>query len=306
MEGGMSFRANVLNVMIASPGDVAKERTIVTEEIYRWNNANASIRQLVLLPVKWETHSTPEMGNPPQSIINRQLLSEADIIIAIFGTRIGTPTEEHVSGTVEEIKKHVAAGKMAKIYFSDVPIAPSVVDAAQYASVRKFREECRNMGLYATFNSTEEFRREFSHHLDIELNHARYRWLASPAPSNAPEERNPDSDFEEHQMNHTRSLIEPLNYMQRDLLRLLLLKGGTARGDVISTASTNSSGSVDINGLSQPLVHKGLITRKDDHIEGYSTFVVNEGIARVLKDLLIPRSEGNDTPFFRGIPMAKR
>jgi hypothetical protein len=38
------------------------------------------------------------------------------------------------------------------------------------------------MGLYATFNSTEELRTEFSHHLDIEMNHARYRWL--PAPGN--------------------------------------------------------------------------------------------------------------------------
>lgn len=96
----MPFQANVLRVMIASPGDVDLERTIVTQELHGWNDVNASTRQLVLLPVKWETHSTPEYGAHPQTIINRQLLEDADILIAIFGTRIGTPTVEHVSGTV--------------------------------------------------------------------------------------------------------------------------------------------------------------------------------------------------------------
>lgn len=82
------FQANVLRVMIASPGDVGEERQVVTEEIHRWNYANAVVRQLVLLPVKWETHSTPQQGDHPQTIINRQLLEDADILVAIFGTRI--------------------------------------------------------------------------------------------------------------------------------------------------------------------------------------------------------------------------
>jgi Domain of unknown function (DUF4062) len=178
----MSFQANVLKVMIASPGDVAEERTIVTEEIHRWNYANASTRRLVLLPVKWETHSTPQLGSPPQTIINRQLADDADILIGIFGTRIGTPTEDHVSGTVEEIKKHVAAGKTAKVYFSDVPVSPSSINTAQYESVQQFRRECQSTGLYATFSTLEQFRGDVSHHLDLELNQARYLWLETREP----------------------------------------------------------------------------------------------------------------------------
>ena len=38
----MPFSANVLRVMIASPGDVAMERAIATEEILGWNDVNAS------------------------------------------------------------------------------------------------------------------------------------------------------------------------------------------------------------------------------------------------------------------------
>jgi len=176
----MGFQANVLRVMIASPGDVAEERKAVTEEIYRWNDANALVRKLVLLPVKWETHSTPQQGDHPQAILNRQVLDDADILIAIFGTRIGTPTEEYVSGTVEEIKKHVAAGKTAKIYFSDVPLSPSSLDPKQYALLQEFKKECQATGLYATFSDVHQFRTDFSHHLDIELNQPRYVWLLAP------------------------------------------------------------------------------------------------------------------------------
>lgn len=145
-----------------------RERKVVTEEIHRWNDANALARKLVLLPVKWETHSTPQHGDHPQAIINRQLLDEADIVVAIFGTRIGTPTERYVSGTVEEIKKHVGAGKTAKIYFSDVPVPPSSLNPDQYALLQEFRKECQSTGLFATFNDAQQFRVDFRQHLDLD------------------------------------------------------------------------------------------------------------------------------------------
>lgn len=387
----MSFPANVLKVMIASPGDVPEERKIVTEEIHRWNDANASSRNLVLLPVKWETHSTPQLGSPPQTIINRQLLEEADIVIGIFGTRIGTPTEEYVSGTVEEIKRHVAAGKTAKVYFSEVPVAPSLVNAAQYASVQQFREECRSSGLYATFDNLQQFRIDVSHHLDIELNQPRYRWLTAPETTSAEEpvslggdalnlldtaakndgeiiasgdvgvsaagrrfdDRTPRSvarwraavqelieggavehvsgliyrvtaagyrindgkedntpspaqtlsPFDEAKRAHTKTLVDVLSYMQRDLPRFLLLQSGFARLDVISRAATNKGAPIDVNGLCAPVVTSGLIARVDDQLSGYGTMSVNETLAEILKMLLFPRKEGNSTPFFEGIPV---
>jgi hypothetical protein len=166
--------------MIASPGDVSQEREAVTEQIHRWNAANASTRQLVLLPVKWETHSTPQMGESPQAILNCQILDDADIVIGIFGTRIGTPTDEYASGTVEEIKRHVAAGKTTKLYFLDVSAAQCELDPVQYAAVTRFREECKSTGLYATYQNIQQFKTDFSHHLDIELNQPRYIWLKTP------------------------------------------------------------------------------------------------------------------------------
>jgi hypothetical protein len=74
----MGFQANVLKVMIASPGDVTVEREVVTQELYRWNNANAVSRELMLQPVKWETHGSPQMGAHPQKILNEHLLLDPD------------------------------------------------------------------------------------------------------------------------------------------------------------------------------------------------------------------------------------
>jgi hypothetical protein len=172
----VSYQANVLKVMIASPGDVQAERDIATEEIYRWNDAQAAARSLILQPVKWETHGSPEMGAHPQEILNENLLRDSDIVVGIFGNRIGTATKEYISGTVEEIKRHVAAGKLAMLYFSQVPVALNCVDFEQYEALTAFKKECQDLGLYGEFETREKFREHFGRHLTIELNKPRYVW----------------------------------------------------------------------------------------------------------------------------------
>lgn len=73
----MGYQATVYKVMIASPGDVASERSIVREMLNEWNIINADSRKMILLPIDWETHSVPEMGDRPQSIINKQILTSS-------------------------------------------------------------------------------------------------------------------------------------------------------------------------------------------------------------------------------------
>ena len=90
--------------MIASPGDVAVERDIVTQELYRWNAANAVSRKLILHPVRWETHSSPQMGAPPQNILNERLVLDADIVVGIFGTRIGTATQTSLAAVSKRLR----------------------------------------------------------------------------------------------------------------------------------------------------------------------------------------------------------
>jgi hypothetical protein len=195
---GMGFQANVLKVMIASPSDVAEEREIVTDALYQWNNANAVTRELVLQPVKWDTHGSPQMGASAQSILNEHLLLDADIVVGIFGTRIGTATTNFISGSVEEIKRHVAAGKLAMLYFSHIPADPHAIDPKQWAALQAFKEECRTGGLYAEYASHEQLRTDFGHHLTIALNKPQYLWLKKPDVD--VELKEPDLDNNERQL----------------------------------------------------------------------------------------------------------
>lgn len=166
----MAFQATVCNVMIASPGDVQVERNIVREVVHEWNTVNAMSRNAVLLPVGWETHSTPLQGDRPQAIINWQILKDSDLLVAAFWTRLGTPTGKAASGTVEEIEEHIKTGKPALLYFSAAPVAPDSVDPDQYQALKKFKDECKKRGLYETYDSPTEFHDKVRRHLGMTLN----------------------------------------------------------------------------------------------------------------------------------------
>jgi hypothetical protein len=161
----MSYDARVLKIMIASPGDVAPERHIARQVITDWNTVYSEERRLVLMPVSWETHASPEMGDHPQTIINKQILRDCDLLIAMFWTRLGSPTESAPSGTVEEIEEHVAAGKPALVYFSNAPVRMDSVDEQQYEALLAFKESMKNRGLFFEYGDTSDFREQLTRHL---------------------------------------------------------------------------------------------------------------------------------------------
>ncbi len=163
----MAYRALVIPVMIASPGDVASERDIVRSVIHDWNDVNASASKVVLSPIGWETHSSPELGARPQELINSRLLKECDLLVGVFWTRLGTPTGKAESGTVEELEEHVAAGKPAMIYFSSQPVAPQSIDAAQFAELQAFKEKLKPLGLVESFDNLGQFREKFAKQLQL-------------------------------------------------------------------------------------------------------------------------------------------
>jgi hypothetical protein len=180
----MSYTATTFNVMIASPGDVASERAIVRDVVYEWNAVHSSTRKLVLLPIGWESHSSPEMGASAQEIINHQVLAKCDLLVGVFWTRIGTPTEQHLSGTVEEIEKHISVGKPAMLYFSSQPVALDTVDLEQIQRLKKFKESCQARGLYESYDSHGDFKDKFYRHLQLKVNeHPLFHTADTPAIS---------------------------------------------------------------------------------------------------------------------------
>ncbi|MCC7681084.1 DUF4062 domain-containing protein [Janthinobacterium sp. FW305-128] len=166
----MSYTATTFNVMIASPGDVASERAIVRDVVYEWNAVNSGTRKIVLLPIGWESHSSPETGETAQGIINKQILSKCDLLIGVFWTRIGTETDKFSSGTVEEIEKHIAGDKPAMLYFSSQPVALDTVDPAQIEKLKEFKKSMQSRSLYESYDSHTSFKEKLYRHLQIKVN----------------------------------------------------------------------------------------------------------------------------------------
>lgn len=165
----MAFESMVYQIMIASPSDVEEERKTIRETIYEWNTIYSYKTNKVLLPVGWETHSSPEMGPGPQEILNEQILKMSDLLVGVFWTRLGTPTESAASGTVEEIREHVKLGKPAMLYFSSQPVQPESIDLEQYIKLKEFKDECKKKGLYESYDSVDDFQNKFRRQLAMKI-----------------------------------------------------------------------------------------------------------------------------------------
>lgn len=165
----MSFSAQVFRVLIASPSDVHEERDIAVRAIQEWNDLNAAERQLVLLPLRWETHSAPEYGKRPQEIINRQVVDYCDLLVGIFWTRVGSPTGTTDSGTIEEIERVATKGKPVMLYFSQSKQDPDKIDLEQLSKLREFKKKTFPKALIETYSSPTEFKDKLSKQIEIQL-----------------------------------------------------------------------------------------------------------------------------------------
>ena len=164
----MSFTATVLRVLVASPSDVPKARDAVESAIHSWNSSHAATRSIVLLPWRWESSYVPLLGDHPQSIINEQGVDGADIVVALFGSRLGSPTREAVSGTVEEIERAVNSGKPVHPYFSTAPL-PHDVDTSQLDGLRQFRQEISERGLLGEFDDVRQLESQIWAAIELDL-----------------------------------------------------------------------------------------------------------------------------------------
>lgn len=156
-------------MLIASPSDLTEERQAATEAINEWNSLHAAAESVVLLPVKWETHATPQTGVRPQDAINNQLVRTSDILVGMFWTKIGTNTGVAELGTVEEIDQFVAAAKPAMLYFSRRPVDPNTIDLEQHKKLRSFKAATYKNALTGAFADLDGLRQTLVRDLHSEV-----------------------------------------------------------------------------------------------------------------------------------------
>jgi|SRR5580693_56998 hypothetical protein len=174
----MPFFAKIYRVLVSCPSDVREVRDAAVQIINEWNYAHSGERTLFLEAVTWESHVAPALGRTAQTIINEEIVADCDVLVGIFWTRFGTPTERFASGTEEEIESFVKEGKEVMLYFSDAPASPSTIDPQQWRRVQKFKEDSSKRGLYKTFDRLDDFKLKFKNHLEQKVHQLTERQVA--------------------------------------------------------------------------------------------------------------------------------
>ena len=122
---GVTSSVELIKLTLCGPTDVAKEMALAAEAINDWNCQHGEQRGFWVKHQHWSTDSYPDAQETGQGAINKQLIDSTDILVAIFWSRIGTPTATAESGTVEEIQRAIAGGKKVMVYFSDLEPLPA-------------------------------------------------------------------------------------------------------------------------------------------------------------------------------------
>ncbi|MGW1674479.1 hypothetical protein [Streptomyces sp. NPDC002324] len=152
----MALRTITLSVLIASPGDTAAERDTVEDVVRSWNSDHTLQRRVHLLPLRWEMGAVPLVGQQDaQEVINEQFADAADIVIAVFNSRLGQATKRAASGTAEEILRARDRGATVHVFFSDAPV-PRNHDPEQLKALNAFRKELQEHGLTGSYASPDD------------------------------------------------------------------------------------------------------------------------------------------------------
>ena len=154
--GGLVFDSKTIKVLISAPGDTGDEVEAIKNALHGLNSSRAERDGVVVLPQHWKSDAVPMMGpGGAQGIINEQIVDTADIVVALFDSRLGQATANAVSGTAEEIDRAITQGKFVHAWFSNEDL-PRNADLDQVARLREFREDLGKRGLLGEYADPQD------------------------------------------------------------------------------------------------------------------------------------------------------
>lgn len=160
-----------LTVFVSGPSDTSQERELVERTVKALNQAELSDSGIQLRTLMWEHDVTPDFGDYPQDVVNRQVGQKWDFFVGILRSRFGTPTKVAESGTEEEFTRALSRwqedSRTCKImmYFSQEPISPSV-DVEQLSKVQHFKRRISDEGgFFCEYEDTVDFSFKIRDHL---------------------------------------------------------------------------------------------------------------------------------------------
>lgn len=291
-------KVNLLKIFIASPGDVWKQRDEVEKLIWDWNNNHVDSKNTVLMPIRWEnnTSSSYKLNSSGQAIINEQIVKSSDILIAIFGDKIGTLTSNNKSGTVEEINVFYEEHKdNVGIFFVKEIKDPNLIKERQMVEQYKKYIEKKKLGLYQKYTA-RNINFFINNEVEKKLKDISYR-------------SNNETSVGEIQNNIETDLF---NHIEFDVDELLLLIYIVEDSKVNLGSQWNSdytrnlireweeknnlinyiSESYRYDEVLEKLEEKGFIGASEENYDGYPlTYRVDNSIYRVLKRTIYSNTE---------------
>ncbi len=149
---------DLFRVLLAAPSDVTQEHQLVEDAIADWNVQHGDSARARVELTNWRTHAHPQAGGRPQALINRQFADRADVVIAIFWRRFGSPTGKAASGTVEEIERAVARRKKVMVYFSQrMEGQREPPNKREQARIETYKRKFGRSAVYGRYADMREF-----------------------------------------------------------------------------------------------------------------------------------------------------
>lgn len=154
----MPYSATIYQVLLSSPSDLpAQHKEIITNAMQIWNATTGRISKIHFSATDWKTGVNPTFGIHPQQVINDAIVDSSDLSIVVFTGKLGTPTDNFESGTVEEIERLFQAGKQVAVFVNRLSMPDAGVDQAKdKLKLEEFLESIRTKCFYKEYSTLEE------------------------------------------------------------------------------------------------------------------------------------------------------
>jgi len=143
----MPTQMNRYDVLLSCPSDIQQHMYII-EGIIVYVNRIFEPRGFYFCLKNWSRDVLIGTGTP-QDEINLQIVNDTDAIIALFGAKLGTPTLNNESGTIEEIT--VCAEKHKQVFVLFSKNVDANTNTKELKKVQDFKKKYK--GIYKEFES---------------------------------------------------------------------------------------------------------------------------------------------------------
>ena len=145
-----------IGLLISSPSDVMPQRDLLEKCCLEWNRSRGRELKRLVQPLRWERDMPVTSNETPQNIIDEELVKNADLLVALFWTKFGTPTGRFESGTLAEIEQFLDSTRPAIVYFYVKKVAPGQIHPDQLTKINNFKEKYKDSSVYREIKNDKE------------------------------------------------------------------------------------------------------------------------------------------------------